>query len=85
MLRGWDEGFDIPSLGIAIHPEYQRMGAGRVLMHFLHLAARHKGAKRVRLKYDLANKRVRQFYESFGYLFSSEDQLENLGHLDLPE
>ena len=23
MLRGWDEGYTIPSLGIALHPDFQ--------------------------------------------------------------
>ena len=26
MLRGWDEGFTIPSLGIVIHPDFRNQG-----------------------------------------------------------
>src|ERR1700679_2843562 len=36
LLRGWDEGFAIPSLGIAIHPTARGLGLGELLMHFLH-------------------------------------------------
>src|SRR6266567_2947687 len=49
ILRGWDEGFEIPSLGIAVHPDARGSGLGRMLMSFLHAAARQRGAEHVRL------------------------------------
>ena len=33
MLRGWDEGYDIPSFGICVHPRHQRKGIGKKLTH----------------------------------------------------
>src|ERR1043166_7563730 len=44
MLRGWDEGFAIPSLGIAVHASARGMGLGRALMHHLHAEARRRGS-----------------------------------------
>ena len=44
MLRGWDEGFDIPSLGIVVHPSVRRHGNGRKLLLFLHQTAKKSGA-----------------------------------------
>ena len=50
MLRGWDEGFTVPSLGIFIRRNARRLGLGTAFMHFLHVAARSRGATRIRLK-----------------------------------
>ncbi len=50
MLRGWDEGYETPSLGIAVHSEWQARGVGRRMMEHLHQVARVRGAKRIRLK-----------------------------------
>src|SRR3989442_13694036 len=32
LLRGWDEGYQIPSLGIAIHTSARGYGLGRILI-----------------------------------------------------
>src|SRR5438128_2449980 len=34
LLRGWDDGYDVPSLGVAVHPAHQRAGYGLLMMHF---------------------------------------------------
>ncbi len=36
MLRGWDEDYAIPGLGIVVHPNYRNEGLGREFMEFLH-------------------------------------------------
>src|SRR5712691_6841309 len=56
MLRGWDEGYAIPSLGVVIHPEAQGHGLGRLMMEFLRIAAIRRGAEKIRLRVALANK-----------------------------
>jgi ribosomal protein S18 acetylase RimI-like enzyme len=84
MLRGWDEGYAIPSLGIAVHPRVRSNGLGRALMHFLGAAAKCRGAERVRLRVKSQNDRARRLYESLGYKFRSEDDGGYLvGFLDL--
>ena len=45
MLRGWDEGFEIPSLGIYIPKMHRGKGLGRKFMRFLHYVADARGAK----------------------------------------
>lgn len=67
MLRGWDEGFDIPSLGIAISPAHEGRGLGRRLMAFLHEAAAERGATTIRLTVDEANLAAIRLYRSLGY------------------
>ncbi len=77
MLRGWDEGFSVPSLGIAISSKMQGQGLGRALMEFLHAAAQMKGAHQVRLKCYKRNLRAMSLYQSLGYEFveNSDEQL----------
>lgn len=83
MLRGWDEGYDIPSLGIAIHPSARGAGLGRVLMHFLHASARREGAKKVRLRVKANNARAVKLYEDLGYKFKSLETDYLVGFFDL--
>ena len=83
MLRGWDEGYAIPSLGIIVHPAARGHGLGKLLMLFLHAAARTRGAKKIRLKVYRHNLSARQLYEHLGYRFDTEEQGQIVGLLDL--
>lgn len=83
LLRGWDEGFDIPSLGITIHPEYRGRGLGKLLMSFLHAAARLRGSKKIRLKAHRGNGPALSMYQAMGYGFTSQEGAFLVGFLDL--
>ena len=83
MLRGWDEGYAIPSLGIVIHPNFRNQGLGREFMRFLHNQARAKGAAKVRLKVYFNNAGARQLYESLGYFFTDEENGQLIGYYEL--
>lgn len=72
LLRGWDEGFAIPSLGIAVHPAAKGAGLGRLLMNFLHLAAIRKGTDTVRLRVHGDNVGAIALYRSLGYTFDAD-------------
>lgn len=74
MLRGWDDGFSVPSLGIYVAPELRGTGAARLLMHHLHLIARLSGATQIRLKVYRENAAAYKLYESMGYLFSDSNE-----------
>jgi [ribosomal protein S18]-alanine N-acetyltransferase len=67
MLRGWDEGFEVPSLGIAISPAHKGRGLGRKLMAYLHEAAVARGAATIRLTVDESNLAAVRLYTSLGY------------------
>ena len=67
LLRGWDEGYDVPSLGIAVRPGLQGTGRGRSIMQHLHEEARRLGAKQVRLRVRKENEPAIRLYEEFGY------------------
>lgn len=84
MLRGWDAGFDIPSIGLGVDPTAQGRGHGRLLMEWLHYAAKERGAKKIRLKVYAENARGMKMDRLAGYKF--DDTMENgqyLAFLDL--
>lgn len=85
MLRGWDEGFSIPSLGIYVAPELRGSGAARLMMEHLHLIARLSGAERIRLKVYQDNLAAYKLYVSFGYCFPDPagPDGQRIGILDL--
>lgn len=83
MLRGWNEGFEIPSLGIAVHPAARRQGLGRIMMCHLHDAARARGAGRVRLRVAERNARAIALYRQLGYRFDAKEDRYLVGYLDL--
>lgn len=83
MLRGWDDGYAIPSLGIALDPSVRGRGYGRELMSFLHDIAKKRGATKVRLKVDSQNHAAIELYRSLGYVFEPEHGQELIGFLSL--
>ena len=83
ILRGWDEGFEIPCLGIALHPKVRGSGLSKVFMLFLHAAGRRRGAKQVRLKVYKDNIAARKLCEGLGYRFEWEIEDQLVGFLEL--
>jgi ribosomal protein S18 acetylase RimI-like enzyme len=69
LLRGWDAGFESPSLGLAVAPSARGHGLGRLLLSFLHAAAALRGASQVRLKVYERNQAALDLYRSAGYEF----------------
>jgi ribosomal protein S18 acetylase RimI-like enzyme len=84
MLRGWNDGYAVPSLGIALLPTERGKGLGRILMSYLHYLAKSAGAVRIRLKVYPANETALALYRSFGYVFDNEQQdNQYVGYCDL--
>jgi ribosomal-protein-alanine N-acetyltransferase len=77
LLRGWDEGYEIPSLGLAIDDRFRGYGLGRLMMEYLHAVARLRGAQRVRLRVKEDNHQALKLYRSMAY----ELTLESGGYL----
>jgi ribosomal-protein-alanine N-acetyltransferase len=73
MLRGWDAGFAVPSLGITVHPAHRGRGLGRLMISFLHAAAMLRGSERVRLKVREDNSRAISLYRTMGYGFGARE------------
>lgn len=83
MLRGWDSGFDTPSLGIAVRPGQRGSGLGHAFMLFLHAAARARGAPRIRLKVYPDNLSALRLYTGLGYTVVGEESGQLVASVEL--
>jgi Acetyltransferase (GNAT) family len=72
LLRGFDEGYSDPSLGIATRPDRRRSAHAVNMMHHLHAVAQKSGAQKVRLKVYWNNHAAVALYVSLGYVFGQE-------------
>jgi ribosomal protein S18 acetylase RimI-like enzyme len=72
MLRGWDEGYEIPSLGMIISKSLRGMGVGFAFIGYLHAVARICGAATIRLSVYESNEKAIRLYEKVGYSFCSK-------------
>ena len=83
MLRGWDEGYDIPSFGACTHPGLRGAGLGHLLLAHAIAESRAAGARRLRLTVYKQNVRAVHLYRKWGFIFSEKNEAEWLGLLDL--
>jgi len=84
MLRGWDQGYDIPSVGMLIRSDFRGRGLGRLFMNFLHVSAALRGARQLLLHVDERNDVALKLYRSLGYKLAREEKQEELvGRLSL--
>ena len=83
MLRGWDEGYTIPSLGVAAASEYRGTGLGRLMMDYLHAVARLSGAPSIMLRVYKGNEAAVQLYQRLGYDLTELNEHEWRGTLSL--
>ena len=83
ILRGWDEGYSVPSLGVAVSPNARGIGIGKLLVQFLHAVCRERGCEKIRLKVYKNNVLAVKMYEKFGYTFSAEEEKQIIGYCEL--
>ena len=83
MLRGLDEGYSIPSLGLCILKEFQGVGVGRMLLNHLLNESAARGAKSVMLKVKESNSIARALYVSQGFIFTKHDPETLIGFLEI--
>lgn len=83
MLRGWDEGFAEPSLGIAVRPGARKKGHGKLLAEFLLEQARYRGAESIRLTVYAENFAACGLFARLGFAYEPHSQGRLLGRLNL--
>lgn len=83
MLRGWDEGFEVPSLGLYIHKKYRSKGYGSLFMKFLHAAARLRNASEIRIKVHKDNHIAKGLYEFSGYSYKEQEGEFLIGYCEI--
>lgn len=81
MLRGWDEGYKTPTLGVVVSNNQQGKGLGQLLTEFLIKQARLMGAKSIRLKVYTKNTPAHRLYKKLGFKFEPFGPGEQLGHI----
>lgn len=67
MLRGWDEGYTVPSFGMFIDLHQHRHGYGKQLLDLTIEAARQLGCQKIRLSVLKANHLAYRIYKSRGF------------------
>ena len=83
MLRGWDEGYEVPAFGLCVLPSHQGAGLGSRLLDYALACACARGAPRVMLKVNVDNRVARQLYESRGFDFAKFDDDQLVGYKNL--
>lgn len=83
MLRGWDEGYEVPAIGLCVLKEYQGKGLGKLFMNFLETASRMEGASKVMLKVKKNNTAAKMLYLKHGFDFKEYDDAFLIGHKNL--
>jgi ribosomal protein S18 acetylase RimI-like enzyme len=83
LLRGWDEGYAIPSWGGCVHPALRGAGLGHALLLHAVAESRAAGAAKLRLTVYKANERGVRLYSRFGFVLQEKDARSLLGVLDL--
>lgn len=68
MLRGWDEGFEVPSFGIIIDRNYIHKGFGKTVLQLTVEEARKYGCSKVRLSVYSTNVAARKMYQDYGFI-----------------
>lgn len=83
LLRGWAEGFIIPSLGIAVSPNHRGLGLGERMMLFLHSRAKDRGSKKIRLTVHKNNNSAIKLYTKLGYMLDNYSDSSLVGFINI--
>jgi len=70
ILRGWDEGFAVPSLGIALDKDHRGKGLGKFLMEYLFIIAKLRGCTKIRLRVHAKNNTAINMYKKLGFVLA---------------
>jgi ribosomal protein S18 acetylase RimI-like enzyme len=84
MLRGWDEGYEVPAIGLCILKKYQGIGLGKLLLNFLETVSRLAGSSKTMLKVKKDNVAAKGLYESQQYVFKEYNEEFLIGFKKLP-
>lgn len=82
MLRGWDEGYSIPSFGILVDRHFQNHGLGTKMTEFAITEARKPGCRQVRLSVYASNEVALRLYTSLGFIESERKSVLVMGQPD---
>ena len=79
MLRGFDEGYEIPSYGVWISQEYSNLGLGKLTLYHALSFCKVNKIKKIILSVHPDNIAAKGIYETAGFIFTGE--VSEIGHL----
>ena len=79
MLRGFDEGYEIPSYGVWISSQYSNKGLAKLTIQHSISICLMSGVKKIMLKVHPENKVAFNMYKKFGFIETGID--EKIGHI----
>lgn len=87
MLRGWDEGYEIPAYGVVVDHRYRNRGLGRLTLEMSKTICKLRSVKRLMLKVHPENYSAKHLYESTGFVQVGVDLKSNhlVYHFNFPE
>lgn len=77
LLRGWDDGYQIPSYGVVIDQMYNNRGLGQLTMEFSKAYCRLCACHQIMLKVHPQNKVAQHIYEKNGFVQTGIDSKNN--------
>jgi glycosyltransferase involved in cell wall biosynthesis/ribosomal protein S18 acetylase RimI-like enzyme len=76
MLRGWDDGYDVPSFGVLVDQRRQGRGIGTALTAWTVCKAKELGAEQVRLSVYASNPAAYGIYARLGFVEQARDRVD---------
>ncbi len=85
MLRGWDEGYDIPAYGVLIDERFKGHGLATISLRMSKIIGKLSGAPGIMLKVAPDNVRARKLFERSGFVQTQIDETSSrlIYHFDL--
>jgi len=72
LIRGFDEGYKIPSIGLLVDKNYRSKGYGEKLLNYIHSYLKMCDVDVVRLTVEKQNHLAISLYNKYGYVFKEE-------------
>lgn len=82
MLRGWDEGYSVPSFGVMVDHRFHGRGAGSRMLDYAIAEAARLGSERIRLSVFASNERAVRLYLSRGFVEDGRERVLLAGEPD---
>jgi ribosomal protein S18 acetylase RimI-like enzyme len=75
MLRGLDNGYEVPTMGVSIDYKFRNNGLATLFINFMEMTCKLNGISKVRIGVMKGNYSVELLYKNLGYTFT-EDQID---------
>lgn len=82
MLRGWDEGYEVPSFGMFVDYEKHGNGFGKTILKLTCEYAKKIGCSKVRLSVYQSNQSAYHVYKKFGFREIEKLNVNNEGRIE---